>query len=425
MRTTIADGGIETALEERLGQSLPEFAAFVLLDTVEGRAALTDYYRPFVEIARESGIPLALDTPTWRASGDWGTALGYDAEALTRANAAAARLTREVAEGAAPDLDLTIGGCIGPRFDDPAPEERMTAAESEKYHAPQVRALASAGVDRIGAVTMGDAPEALGVVRAAHAAGVPVTISFAVGEDGRLSDGTTLEEAIGAVDAETNGYPVGYLVNCAHPSEAARALEGEGFGEAGSDCVAERVIGFRLNAARHGEEAGEERGHVVSGVLRNPAVPARAGVQGLLLRAEGVEQVQRVLPVVVLVVPLQQHVQRNGDPARLLRDAAGDEAPGEQVRGCDPRLDGRQPDPDRDDSAGEPDRAAEFGHGQQGVEGGLPLGHRLVDQGEHETVGDVFARPIPREDCLAQFGPRLLECGDRGPFAAAGEFDGG
>ena len=29
----IADGGIETALDERLGQVLPEFAAFTLLET--------------------------------------------------------------------------------------------------------------------------------------------------------------------------------------------------------------------------------------------------------------------------------------------------------------------------------------------------------------------------------------------------------
>ncbi|WP_336992715.1 hypothetical protein [Leucobacter sp. VD1] len=70
MQLGLADGGIETALTDRLGQRLPEFAAFTLLDTVEGREALREYYRPFLRLAIEHGRPLVLDTPTWRANTD-------------------------------------------------------------------------------------------------------------------------------------------------------------------------------------------------------------------------------------------------------------------------------------------------------------------------------------------------------------------
>ena len=101
-RFAIADGGIETALDERLGQVLPEFAAFTLLETETGRAALAEYYRPFVELAATNGLSLVLDTPTWRASPDWGALLGYDADLERYADVRDA------------DLQLSAGAANGP-----------------------------------------------------------------------------------------------------------------------------------------------------------------------------------------------------------------------------------------------------------------------------------------------------------------------
>lgn len=276
MATTITDGGIETALTERLGQELPEFAAFVLLDTDEGRAALREYYRPFLEIAAATGTPLVLDTPTWRANPDWGAALGYDTAGLARVNSEAVELTRGCAREIGAGATVQVGGCVGPRYDEYVAEQRMTAGEAEAYHAPQVRALAGAGVDRITAVTMLDAAEATGIVRAARTLGVPVVVSFTVGADGHLAGGGTLGEAIHAVDIATGGYAAGFFVNCAHPSEAARAVtltsgasgstvtapagavvgstlpERHTTGAAGA--AVDRIIGFRLNAAVHGDD---------------------------------------------------------------------------------------------------------------------------------------------------------------------------
>lgn len=251
----LADGGIETALDERLGQKLPEFAAFTLLDTELGRTALTEYYRPFIELAAGAGMPLVLDTPTWRANPDWGAALGYSAEALSQVNASAARLARETAEHLAPDLELTVSGCIGPRYDDDDGDEHtMAPSEAERYHDGQVRALAAAGVDRVTAVTMSDPGEAQGIVRAARAAGVPVAVSFAVGADGLLPGGASLGRAILETDELTDAYALGYLVNCAHPDEAALGLNQTRASEAEKRAINERIIGFRLNAAHHGAD---------------------------------------------------------------------------------------------------------------------------------------------------------------------------
>lgn len=301
-KVSIADGGIETALEERLGIELQEFAAFVLLDSDEGRAALVEYYRPFIQLAAAEGRPLVLDTPTWRANPDWGRLLGYDSAGLDRINTAAARLVREASEKLAPSLALTVSGCIGPRYGDEAAvgsnaladtapartvagakaevsatvAPTMTAGEAETYHAPQARALAAGGADRISAVTMAHAAEATGIVRAAREIGVPVTVSFAVGADGRLPGGVTLAGAILEVEEATDAYPLGYLVNCAHPSEAARALAGRELNEAEARLLSSRIIGFRLNAARHGEEgAGDNPAAFAQQILElRPLAPS-------------------------------------------------------------------------------------------------------------------------------------------------------
>lgn len=281
-KVSIADGGIETALEERLGIELQEFAAFVLLDSDEGRAALVEYYRPFIQLAAAEGRPLVLDTPTWRANPDWGRLLGYDAAGLERVNEAAARLVREASAMFAPSLELTVSGCIGPRYDDGVAEEtlgsaaRMSVKEATVYHSPQIRALAAGGVDRVGAVTMSDAAEATGIVCAARESALPVTVSFAIGADGRLANGVKLAEAILEVEKATDSYPLGYLVNCAHPSEVARALSGRELSEIEARVLSSRIIGFRLNSARHGEEgAGDNPAAFAQQILElRPLAPS-------------------------------------------------------------------------------------------------------------------------------------------------------
>ena len=258
MTIIVTDGGIETALTERLGQELPEFAAFVLLDTAAGRIALRNYYEPFLAVAREHRLPLVLDTPTWRANSDWGAGLGYSAAELARVNADAVAFVRELDEGApAGSPEVTVNGCVGPRFDEYVADERMTAEEAEAYHSPQVRALAEAGADRVTSVTTLDDAEAIGVVRAAVAARVPVFVSFVVGTDGVLADGSAVADAIAAVDAATDSAADGFLINCAHPREVAA-----GIAATGGAPELDRIVGFRLNAGAAGDT--EERDEPVA-----------------------------------------------------------------------------------------------------------------------------------------------------------------
>ena len=75
------------------------------------------------------------------------------------------------------------------------------------------------------AITMTYADEAIGIARAAEAAGLPVAISFTVETDGRLPSGQPLGDAIEQVDAATDGYAAYFMVNCAHPTHFEDVLE--------------------------------------------------------------------------------------------------------------------------------------------------------------------------------------------------------
>ena len=52
----LADGGLETTLVFDDGIDLPDFAAFPLLETEEGRAALVRYYDAYLAVADRDGV---------------------------------------------------------------------------------------------------------------------------------------------------------------------------------------------------------------------------------------------------------------------------------------------------------------------------------------------------------------------------------
>jgi S-methylmethionine-dependent homocysteine/selenocysteine methylase len=239
----LADGGIETYLIFKRGLDLPEFAAFDLLGDEEGRRELRDYYAPFLELAARSGTGFILESPTWRASPRWGAAIGHDEEAVERANRAAIALMEELREAAPGDGPVVISGCIGPHDDAYAPEQVLDAAEARAYHGPQIAAFAETAADMVAAITMTYVEEAVGIARAASAAGIPAAISFTVETDGRLPSGQDLGAAIAEVDADPESEVAYFMVNCAHPTHFEPVL-------AAGDAWLERVRGVRANASR-------------------------------------------------------------------------------------------------------------------------------------------------------------------------------
>ncbi len=238
----LTDGGMETTLIFHQGIELPHFAAFVLLDSAEGRQQLKQYYASYLKVAREHGIGFVLDSPTWRANPDWGTKLGYDAAALKAINIRSIAFLEELRAGwERSDAPCIISGAIGPRGDG-YKTGNMTADEAEAYHGAQIAAFVEGGADMITAYTLNSINEAVGIARAARALRIPAAISFTVETNGRLVKGETLCEAIETVDRETDNAPEYFLINCAHPTHFENALK------AGEAWTA-RIHGIRANAS--------------------------------------------------------------------------------------------------------------------------------------------------------------------------------
>lgn len=242
----ITDGGLETSLVFQAGIDLADFAAFPLLDSEAGRAALAEYYGPYLSIARRLGVGVVVDTPTWRANLDWGARLGYGHERLATVNRDAVHFVRGLA-AEQPGLVAVTDGVIGPRGDGYVVGATMSAAEAASYHALQARAFAEAGADMISAITMTYAAEAIGVTRAAAAIGLPVVVSFTVETDGALPSQQPLGDAIAEVDAATDATPAYYMINCAHPTHFSPVFDSDAAWFA-------RVKGVRANASRLSHE---------------------------------------------------------------------------------------------------------------------------------------------------------------------------
>ena len=238
----LSDGGVETDLIYHRGYDLPLFASFVLHDDPAADGVVRDYFRDYLRIGASFGYGLVLETLTWRASSAWGTQLGYDAPRLREVNRRAVECLLDLREREA-ETTVVVSGCIGPSSDAYSALGAIGVDEAHEYHQPQVHALAEAGVDLVTCMTMTNAPEAIGVARAARDCGIPVVVGFTVETDGLLPSGMPLTSAIAAVDAATDEAPVYFMVNCAHPEHIQPALVG------GNESVG-RVRAVRANASR-------------------------------------------------------------------------------------------------------------------------------------------------------------------------------
>ncbi|MHC4751504.1 MAG: homocysteine S-methyltransferase family protein [Planctomycetota bacterium] len=221
----ITDGGLETTLMFNNGFELPEFAAFDLLKHTGGYEVLRNYYLTYVNLAKANEVGFILESPTWRASRDWGQKLGYSTGDLREMNRKSIALLQDIRYQLENGKNnMVISGCLGPRGDGYNIAAKMTAEEAKNYHLEQIGTLSETEADLVSAFTINYAEEAVGISQAAQSVGTPVVISFTVETDGRLPSGQPLGEAIQTVDQATGNGPAYYMINCAHPTHFMDAL---------------------------------------------------------------------------------------------------------------------------------------------------------------------------------------------------------
>jgi homocysteine S-methyltransferase len=130
------------------------------------------------------------------------------------------------------------------------PQEALSQEAAASAHALQARVLAESGVDFLLASTLPAYSEAAGMAEAmataAAASGRPYMLSFVVRPAGTLLDGTPLHQAVRWIDARVRPRPLGYLINCVHPTVYAQAM----LAQLGCDpSLCGRVLGLQGNTS--------------------------------------------------------------------------------------------------------------------------------------------------------------------------------
>ena len=146
--------GIETVLIYEKNFELPEFAAFVLYDTENGREALKEYLETLLEIAQNEPNckGFMLETGTWRASKSWADKIGISKEKLTELTKIAVKdslALKKEWSAKKKDFVILVNGLIGSKGDGYQASDKMTAQEAYEYHLEPIKIIAEAGADSI------------------------------------------------------------------------------------------------------------------------------------------------------------------------------------------------------------------------------------------------------------------------------------
>ena len=225
-RFFLSDGGLETFLIFEKGYDLPCFSAAVLLDTEQGRGRLARLFRALHRHRQVHGARLHPGRPHMACGHGLGRSAGAIAETGDGDQCAGCRLRIQppgrTRNRGLPDPDQRSGRPAGDAY---APDTEISRQDALLNHAPQIHALGKAGADMISAMTLTHAEEAIGILQAAQEIDLPVVIAFTLETDGHLPSGQSLGDAISEVDAATEGGPLYYMINCAHPDHFRDVLD--------------------------------------------------------------------------------------------------------------------------------------------------------------------------------------------------------
>ena len=204
-----------------------------------GRSAFYTLYRDDITIALSAGLPMLLQTPTWRAGRDQ----IQSSRLKSTLNSDAVRFMRELIRDLVPEQHpVFLGGLMGSQKDCYRPDLAPDENTAERYHTWQAAKLSEAGVDFLLAATLPSVMEAKGLARALQRNQTPYLISFVINPQGRVLDGTKLADAMEIIDCATDRHPpLGYMVNCAYPSFLDMAALPRG--------VRGRLWGYQANAS--------------------------------------------------------------------------------------------------------------------------------------------------------------------------------
>lgn len=236
---------MEGALGERLKREYnikfdDKVAMAGLVYEENSRQAMKNIFEEYVKIAEKYNLPFIATTPTRRANkervleSEFGKKIIEDNVAFLK----------EIKNGT--NIDMFIGGLMGCKGDAYKATEILSIEDAKEFHKWQADIFKACGVDLLFAGIMPALSEAIGMAKAMESTGLPYIISFMIRDNGRLIDGTTINDAILNIDNATIQKPICYMTNCVHPTVLKKALKLE-FNN--TNLVKQRFRGIQANTS--------------------------------------------------------------------------------------------------------------------------------------------------------------------------------
>lgn len=217
---------MEGALGERLKREYaikfdPNVAMASLVYNDIGRKALIDLWNQYKQVAETYKVPFLATTPTRRANKELVLRAGYT-ENIIEANM---NLLKQIEQDST--TPMFIGGLMGCKGDAYRATDVLDVDAAREFHFWQADLFCKAGADFLYAGIMPAMSEAIGIAQAMEKTGLPYIISFMIKKNGRLIDGTTINDAIEQIDKSVEKKPICYMTNCVHPLILREALSYE------------------------------------------------------------------------------------------------------------------------------------------------------------------------------------------------------
>ena len=235
----LMEAAINETLRRRTDVDLhPRLTNALMVNDEAGRKILSSIYREYISVAEQADVPILMCTPTWRANRERLEEAGVDSDVNGDAVLFMKELQKSYGNWSG---NILVGGLMGCKNDCYKPDEGLFAEDATSFHAWQAEKLARAGVDFIMAATLPSLPEAVGIAQALSETNIPYMISFVINRHGRVLDGSPLDRACDTIDSLCQHPPLGFMVNCAHPSFLLPHEQ--------KATLFDRLIGYQANAS--------------------------------------------------------------------------------------------------------------------------------------------------------------------------------
>lgn len=211
-----------------------------LLYHAASRSAMENIYKEYVLIAEKYNLPFIATTPTRRANRERVSQSDFSKKIIEDN----VRFLQQIKNNTR--AAMFVGGLMGCKGDAYRATDVLSMEQAQEFHSWQADLFKDSGADFLFAGIMPALSEAIGMAKAIENTSLPYIISFMIREDGKLIDGTTIDNAIFNIDRAVARKPVCYMTNCVHPIVLKKALSCS-FNQ--TQLVRERFGGIQANTS--------------------------------------------------------------------------------------------------------------------------------------------------------------------------------